>query len=159
MKTQLPQAHDSASPEESEVRALYQRLLESWSRRDAHTFATLFLEDGECIGFDGSPLIGQAEIASTLQQIFHDHLTPPYVSKVRNVRFVNADVAVLRAIVGMVPPGQADLEPGLNTVQTLVAARREGQWRIVLFQNTPAQLHGRPELVQQMTEELRQLLS
>jgi len=28
----------------------------------------------------------------------------------------------------------------------------------VLFQNTPAQFHGRPELVQQLTEELRQLL-
>ncbi|TMB75962.1 MAG: DUF4440 domain-containing protein, partial [Chloroflexi bacterium] len=27
-----------------------------------------------------------------------------------------------------------------------------------LFQNTPAQFHGRPELVQQLTEELRQLL-
>lgn len=158
MNTPSPQAHDLASPEEKEVRALYQRLLESWNRRDAHAFAALFLENGECIGFDGSQLIGQAEIAATLQQIFHDHLTPPYVSKVRNVHFVNAEVAALRAIVGMVPPGKIDLEPGLNTVQTLVAARHEGEWRIVLFQNTPAQLHGRPELVQQMTEELRQLL-
>jgi hypothetical protein len=43
-------------------------------------------------------------------------------------------------------------------IQTLIAVKRDGQWRIVLFQNTPAQLHGRPELVQAMTEELRQLL-
>jgi len=28
---------------------------------------------------------------------------------------------------------------------------------IALFQNTPAQFHGRPELAQQLTEELRQL--
>ncbi len=28
----------------------------------------------------------------------------------------------------------------------------------IMFQNTPAQFHGRPELVQQLTEELRQLL-
>jgi hypothetical protein len=28
-----------------------------------------------------------------------------------------------------------------------------------LYQNTPAQFHGRPELVQKMTEELQQLLS
>jgi hypothetical protein len=32
------------------------------------------------------------------------------------------------------------------------------KWRIALFQNTPAQFHGRPELVQQLTEQLRQLL-
>jgi len=31
----------------------------------------------------------------------------------------------------------------------------DGEWRIKLFQNTPAQFHGRPELVEQMTDELR----
>ncbi len=41
---------------------------------------------------------------------------------------------------------------------TLVAVKSDGKWRILLFQNTPAQFHGRPELVQQMTEELRRLL-
>ena len=58
----------------------------------------------------------------------------------------------------MVPPGQSDLNPAVNTVQTVVAAKRDGRWRIVLFQNTPAQFHGRPELAQQLTEELRQVL-
>ena len=44
------------------------------------------------------------------------------------------------------------------TIQTLMAAKQDGQWRIALFQNTLAQFHGRPELVQELTEELRQLL-
>jgi uncharacterized protein (TIGR02246 family) len=74
------------------------------------------------------------------------------------VRLLSPDVAVLRAIVGMVPPGQSDLNPAVNAHQTLVAARRDGTWRLELFQTTPAQFHGRPELVQQMTEELRQVL-
>jgi hypothetical protein len=39
-----------------------------------------------------------------------------------------------------------------------VAARHGGRWLIALFQNTPAQFHGRPELAQQLTEDLRQLL-
>jgi uncharacterized protein (TIGR02246 family) len=103
-------------------------------------------------------LIGRAEIVSSIQQIFADHLTAPYVSKVRVVRFLSPEVAVLRAIVGMIPPAQPDLDPNLNALQTLIASKRDGQWRIVLFQNTPAQFHGRPDLVQQMTEELRQLL-
>jgi hypothetical protein len=58
----------------------------------------------------------------------------------------------------MALPGQAAIEPTLNARQTLVAARSTGAWRIVLFQTTPAQLHGRPELAQQLTEELQQLL-
>jgi hypothetical protein len=59
----------------------------------------------------------------------------------------------------MVPPGQLDLNPAVNAHQTLVAAQRAGTWHIVLMQTTPAQFHGRPELVQQMTDELRQVRS
>jgi hypothetical protein len=39
-----------------------------------------------------------------------------------------------------------------------VAAREGGVWRIVSYQNTPAQFHGRPELAQALTDELQQLL-
>jgi hypothetical protein len=49
-------------------------------------------------------------------------------------------------------------EPKLNAMQSLVAEPRAGDWRIVLYQNTPAQLHGRPELVESLTEALRQEL-
>ena len=62
-------------------------MLDGWNTRSAEAFAAPFAEDGESIGFDGSQLIGRAEIVSTLQQIFADHLTAPYVSKVRSVRF------------------------------------------------------------------------
>jgi uncharacterized protein (TIGR02246 family) len=101
---------------------------------------------------------GRAEIESGIRQIFTDHQTAAYVWKIRDVRLLSPEVAVLRAVAGMVPPGQLDLNPAVNTIQTLVAAKYDGQWRIALFQNTPAQFHGRPELVQQLTKELQQLL-
>lgn len=145
-------------PEAMEVRALYRRLLDGWNERNAGAFAAMFAEDGESIGFDGTQNIGRSDIAVALQQIFADHPTPAYVSKVRSVRLLGTDVAILRAVVGMTPPGQSTIVPALNALQTLVAARSDGDWRIVLFQNTPAQLHGRPELARQMTEELEQLL-
>jgi uncharacterized protein (TIGR02246 family) len=74
------------------------------------------------------------------------------------VSFLTSDVAVLRAVVGMVTPGQSALNPAVNAFQTLVAARQGGEWQIELSQNTPTQFHGRPELVEQLTEELRHLL-
>ncbi len=158
MNSQTFQPQDSPSTNESEVQTLYRRLLDGWNKRSADAMATLFAEDGDLVGFDGSQLSGRAEIASTLQQIFADHVTPPYVSKVRGVRLLSSEVAILRAVVGMVPPGQSDLDPNLNAVQTLIAAKQDGKWHIVHFQNTPAQFHGRPELVHELTEELRQLL-
>jgi uncharacterized protein (TIGR02246 family) len=148
----------SSKEQDTEIRALYQQLLDGWNKRSADAMAEPFAEDGELIGFDGSQVTGKAAVVSHLQPIFADHPTPIYVSKVRNVRFLGPEVAVLRAVAGMVPSGQSDIDPKLNTHHTLVAVKREGKWYIELFQNTPAQFHGRPELVQKMTEELRQLL-
>jgi uncharacterized protein (TIGR02246 family) len=148
----------SLSSDEINLRALYRELLGSWNKRNAGSFAALFAEDGAVVGFDGSQMTGREEIASTLADIFAHHSTAPYVGKVRGVRFLSPDIAILQAVVGMVPVGQSDLNPNLNAIQTLVGTKTQETWHIALFQNTPAQLHGRPELVQQMTEELQQLL-
>ncbi len=149
----------SPSTDETEVRALYQQLLEGWNKRSADAMTEPFAEDGEIIGFDGSQFVGRADITLHLRQIFADHLTPAYVGKVKGVRLLGSEVAILRAVAGMVPSGQSELEPNLNAHHTIVAVKREGKWCIALFQNTPAQFHGRPELVQKLTEELRELLS
>ncbi len=158
MSSQAFQSQGSLSSDESAVVALYRQLLDGWNRRSADAFAAIFTSDGVSIGFDGSQMIGQIKIAVELQQIFANHLTAPYLSKVRDVHLLSPEVAVLRAVAGMVPPGQTDINPAVNSIQTLVAVKRADAWRIALFQNTPAQFHGRPELVQQLTEELRQLL-
>lgn len=158
MNTQSPQPQGALPADEMEIRALYHQLLESWNTRNAAGFAALFTNDGSSIGFDGSMLDGPAEIKSSLSQIFAHHQTAPYVAKVRHVRFLTSHVAILRAVVGMVPPGQSDLNPAVNSIQTLTATKQDDQWRIALLQNTPAQFHGRPEQVQQLTDELRQLL-
>ena len=149
---------DELMADDVEIRSLYQRLLGAWNQRDANGMAGLFAEDGISIGFDGSQMSGQTEIAATLSAIFSDHVTGTYVGKVREVRWLSAEVGVLRAVVGMIPPGQTDLAPQLNAIQTLVAIKQHDKWEITLFQNTPAQFHGRPELVQQLTNELRQLM-
>ena len=118
----------------------------------------MFAADGSLVGFDGSQVTGREEIASHLRPIFADHPTPAFVGKVKGVTTLAAGTAVVRAIAGMVPQGRSELEPKLNAVQSLVVARRDGQWGIVLFQNTPAQFHGRPHLIDEMSEELRQVL-
>ena len=158
MSSHTFQTQGEASSDEMEVRRLYRDLLDGWNQHNADAFAAPFAENGETIGFDGSEMTGRVEIAATLGQIFADHVTAPYVSKVKSVHLLGPEVAILRAIVGMIPPGQPDFNPALNAHQTLVAARREGTWRIELLQTTPAQFHGRPDLIERMTEELRQQL-
>ncbi|HEX6305394.1 MAG TPA: SgcJ/EcaC family oxidoreductase [Anaerolineales bacterium] len=149
---------DTSYPQDEDIKSLYQRLLDCWNQRTAEGYAELFSEDGNVVGFDGSQMNGRREIASELGRIFADHQIATYVAKVREVRFLTGEVAVLRAVVGMVPPGQNDINPAANAVQTLVAVRGEEPWRIAVFHNTPAAYHGRPELAEALTEDLRELL-
>lgn len=142
-----------------EVQAVYKQLLDAWNNRSALDMADLFGDDGVNIGFDGSESVGREELFLHLKPIFDDHPTARFISKVKDVRFLSSDIVILRAIAGMVPPQQSDINPKVNTHHTLVAVKKDGDWRIQLFQNTPAQFHGRPELVEQMTEELRELLT
>lgn len=149
---------EHASTEANQIIALYRRLIDSWNRRSAEDYTAQFAEDGSVVGFDGSQVDGHDAVAAHLRQIFADHLPASYVTKVREVRFLTPEVALLRAVVGMVPPGQTDLHPAVNAIQTLVATRRDGAWQIDLFQNTPAAFHGRQDLAEKLTAELQEAL-
>ena len=140
------------------IEKLHQTLLTCWNNQDAPGMASLFSADANVIGFDGSQMNGRAQIELELQQVFTDHKTARYVWKTEEVRLLNSDTALLRAIVGMVPPGKKEINPERNAIQSLIAIRQNGDWKISLFQNTPAQFHGRPELVEAMTLELNDLV-
>lgn len=149
----------SAADDEAAIRNLYQQLVDGWNAASGDAFAAPFEEEGDLVGFDGTHFKGRQEIA-----LFHQHLFDMFlkgsrlVGKVRSVRFLTSDVAVMHTVGGTVMAGQSDLEPERNSVQTLVAVKRNGKWSLAAFQNTRATYMGRPEESQKLTEELRALL-
>jgi uncharacterized protein (TIGR02246 family) len=146
------------SEDERAVRALYSALLHAWNERDAEAFAAQFLSEGSMIGYDGSIVDGQAEIAQHIGDVFRHHQTPLYTARVKRVRFLTPESAIVRGHVGMRTAPTLVINPALNAIQSLVAQWVDGAWRVALFQNTPAQFHGRPDLVAAMTEELQRAL-
>jgi uncharacterized protein (TIGR02246 family) len=144
--------------DEAVTRVLYQRLLDRWNLNDAAGFAALFTDDGSIVGFDGSQVDGRDEIAKHLGGIFAHHKVAAFIGIVREVRALSEDVELLRAVAGMVPPGASDIKPETNAVQSLIAVRKQGEWRVALFHNTPAAFHGRPEASAELSDELRQTL-
>jgi uncharacterized protein (TIGR02246 family) len=156
MRTPKPARAPTA---ELATRKLYADLLRCWNERNAESFARLFTRNGSVVGFDGSQVNGHEEIEAHLSAVFGGHETATFISKVREVRLLGPEVALLRAVAGMVPPGSSDIKPEVNTVHTLVAANQGNQWCVELFQSTPAAFHGRPEARDQLTMELRKLVS
>ena len=149
----------SAPTDEAAIRALYQQFMDGWNAASGDAFAAPFEEDGDLVGFDGTHIKGRQEIA-----LFHQHLFDMFlkgsrlVGKVRSVRFLASNVAVMHAVGGTVMAGKTDLDLERNSVQTLVAVKRGGKWNLTAFQNTRATYTGRPEESQKLTEELRALL-
>ena len=137
------------------TRELYGQLLDAWDKRNARNYALLFAADATLIGFDGSQVNGQLEIGAHVSEVFSHHQTPRYVGLVREVRSVATDVSLLRANAGLIPPGKDDIEPALNAVQSLLAVKKSGTWKVALFQNTPAKFDMHPEQSKALTEELR----
>lgn len=140
---------------ERETHDLYSRLVAAWDKRNARDYALQFASDASLVGFDGSQVNGQLEIGAHLTEVFTHHQTPRYVTIVREVRALSPDATLLRANAGLIPPDKNDIDPGLNAVQSMIAVRKGGAWKIAHFHNTPAAFHMRPELGKQLTEELR----
>ena len=109
------------------------------------------------VGFDGSQVDGgPPAVAAHLAPIFVSHATPAYVGTVREVRDARAggEPRARRRRHGAGGPPRP--EPGCSTPSTrLIAVQAGGTWRAAMFQSTPAAFHGRPDLAQALTEELR----
>jgi uncharacterized protein (TIGR02246 family) len=146
------------SPQEQAVQTLYRELIRSWNRCDARGFAALFSESGRYVGADGNETSGRVAIEVELARTFERFPPRPCVGIVRSVRLLSDNVALVSAAAGMYPPGSYRVDPSVNTLQTLLSTREDGRWRAVLYQNTPAEFRGRPDLAQQLTVDLDRAL-
>lgn len=131
-----PASSSTSTPaDEIAIRSLYQQLMDGWNKGSGEAFAAPFAEDGDLVGFDGTHLNGRQNIISFHQQLFDNYVKGSrLVGKVRNVRFLTHDIAVMHVVGGTIMADQTDIEPERNSVQTLVATKdSKGEWRLPHF--------------------------
>lgn len=144
---------------EEAIRALYRQIMDGWNEGSGEGFAAPFAADGEQAAFDGSRFRGRQEIAESHQMLSDRFLRGSRpVGRVTDIRFLTPEIALAHAIGGTVMPGETDLAPDRNSVQSLVSVRRDGAWRLASLHNSRAEFVGRPEAVAALTEELRRLV-
>lgn len=137
-RTQAHNEQFSTNPaDEAAVRSLYGQLMEGWNRGSGAAFAAAFAEDGDLVAFDGTHFRGRKEIAIFHQELFDKWMKGTrLLGRVERLRFPNPDVAVIHAVGGTVTRGRSAPSPERNSIQTLVATKRQGEWSLVAFQNT-----------------------
>jgi uncharacterized protein (TIGR02246 family) len=123
--------------EEEDVRDLYRELMNGWNRGDGEAFAAVFAEDGDLVAFDGTHFEGRAEIAPFHQELFDRWMKRTrLIGRVKDVRFLSPDVALMHAVGSTIMRGKSEPSPERDSIRTLVAVRRDGEWRLATFHNT-----------------------
>ncbi|HEY9664534.1 MAG TPA: SgcJ/EcaC family oxidoreductase [Allocoleopsis sp.] len=123
--------------DEAAVRNLLQQMIEGWNQGNGDAFAAPFAVDANFVAFEGTWFKGRQEIASFHQQLFDKYFKGTcLVGEVKSVRFLTPDLAVVRAVGGTQMPGRLDTSPGRDSMQMLVATKRDNQWQIAEFTNS-----------------------
>ena len=123
--------------DEVAVRDLYRELMDGWNRGSGEAFAAVFTEDGDLVAFDGTHFEGREEIAPFHQELFDKWMKGTrLVGRVKDVRFLSPDIALMHAVGSTVMRGKSEPSPERDSIQTLVAVRQNAQWRLAAFQNT-----------------------
>ena len=123
--------------DEQAIRALYHATMEGWNRGSGEAFAAPFTDDVEFVAFDGTRFNGRDELVRFHDPLFKTHLKGTrLVGDVTDVRFVAPDVAIVHAFGGTIARGKEAPAPERDSIQTLVAVKRDGAWRLTAFQNT-----------------------
>ena len=116
---------------------LYRELMEGWNRGSGEDFAAVFTEDGDLVAFDGTHFAGRAQIAPFHQELFDKWMKGTrLVGRVKDVRFLSPNVALMHAVGSAIMRGKSVPSPERDSIQTLVATRQNGEWRLAAFQNT-----------------------
>jgi uncharacterized protein (TIGR02246 family) len=119
------------------VGGLTQRLVVAWSHHDADAFANLFLEDGTMI-LPGVLRTGRAEIRDYMAQAFQNEYKASQVTgQPLDLRFLTPDVAVLLTEGGVLATGDTEVTADRAIRATWLAVRRDGQWQLANYQNSP----------------------
>jgi len=134
----------SNSTDEAAVRDLFRRLLDDWGRGDGEAYGSRFTGDADYVAFDGSHTRGREEISSSHQQLFDRFLKGTRLTgRILSVKFPSPDVALVHATGGTVMRRKTKPSPERDSIQTLVAVRRDGVWRFAAFHNTRVRPIGR----------------
>jgi uncharacterized protein (TIGR02246 family) len=123
---------------EKEALGVPLRLVSAWSHNDAEGVANVFTEDGILI-LPGDVLKkGRGEIRAFMAAAYAGPFKGTDVTgNPVDVRFVTDDIALLRTHGGILAPGETEIDEELAVRSTWVVVKRDGEWQLAAYQNSP----------------------
>ena len=124
------------STDEQTIGKIVSELEAAWNAGDGAAFASNFTDDASFIHIYGGELLGRVAIEAAHRQILGGVYKNSHNNyKLLGIKFVRPDVVVAR-IQAHLQFFEGGAPREIQARPTLVAARDNGKWQIVAFQNT-----------------------
>jgi uncharacterized protein (TIGR02246 family) len=126
------------------IASLTQRMIAAWAVNDAAAIADLFVEDGTMI-IAGTYCDSRAAVETYFTRAFAPggaYHGSQVTGKPLASRRLGPDAAVLLTSGGVLEPGETEVSDKQAIRASWTVVRRDGQWRLAAYQNTPRDLAG-----------------
>ncbi|WP_194919633.1 SgcJ/EcaC family oxidoreductase [Catenulispora rubra] len=118
------------------------RIIEAWARNDAAAFGEIFTEDGTMI-LPGVFRQGREEISAFMAEAFTTFLKGTRVTGAPiAIKPLGADTVLLITAGGVLHAGDKEVTAERAIRASWLLARRDGEWLLTAYQNSPANLAG-----------------
>jgi uncharacterized protein (TIGR02246 family) len=127
---------NTESPDVIAIRLLMDRMRDTWAAGDAIGYADCFSQDSDYVTYNGMHLHGRDENAELHGAAFRSVLKGTRLSaRIESLAFLAPGVALIHTEGAGAKRGR-ESSSRRKSIQTLVAAKQDQQWRIRSFQNT-----------------------
>jgi uncharacterized protein (TIGR02246 family) len=123
---------------DAKVRAVPQRIVKAWAENDAEAFGDVFTEDGSLILPNNIFLTSRKDIREFMAKGFAGPYKGTRVTgEPIDVKYLARNIAVVITKGGVLAPGETEVAPERAIRAMWVLKRRDRQWLIECYQNTP----------------------
>jgi uncharacterized protein (TIGR02246 family) len=115
------------------------KMAAAWAAGDGAAYGSLFLDDARYVEAPGFRAVGTKMIAERHQKIFdtffkHTTIDGDYS---RDIQVITPDVVIIHSQGAVYFPGEAGKKLEPNGVMSMCMVKRNNEWKIASFQNTP----------------------
>ncbi|MEV2220739.1 SgcJ/EcaC family oxidoreductase [Nocardia vinacea] len=127
---------DRAGTDDTQLSAVFQQVMQTWTDNDAAAFGALFTDDSDYVSYDGTRASGREEHQANHDKLFRGVLAgSALVGELESIRYVTPDVAIVHGTASVLMPWRSRLPERRLSRQTLVLVRTPEGWRITAIHN------------------------
>lgn len=134
------------------IQALTKTMVQGWNTGDGELYSSVFGENADYVTFNGERYIGREHIAEAHQELFDGVLKGSTFENVNiiSIRFPLGHTAIVHMTGYVKQKWRKKAPESRKSIQTLVAIRKNEEWRFTSFHNTRVQRFTLADVIKMM---------